>query len=185
MVAAGTRWQIWRGGDLQASGLEAVASVSGCLCYPPAHVSSRGLLVKMMRGESIVVPGLALGLAAVFGACGSPDPEAKRLEMYRKDFTFCSKWATKREEARELLAWTWRQGSLEERVKHGFGRTQQDLNNLLGKVAEMGERMAADREACMLGQRWEKEWLADLAAKEEARREDCERRHFSRLWVCR
>jgi hypothetical protein len=138
-----------------------------------------------MRGELIVVAGLALGLAGLFGACSSPDHEAKRLEMYRQDSTFCSKYATKREEARELLAWTWPQGSLEERMKQEFARTQQDLNNLVGKLAGMGERMAADREACMLGQGWEKEWLVDMAAKKKARREDCERRHSGRLWVCR
>ncbi len=52
------------------------------------------------------VTGLALWLAVVFGGCGSQDHEAKRLEMYRQDSTYCSKYATKREE-----------GSFEERMK--------------------------------------------------------------------
>jgi hypothetical protein len=133
-----------------------------------------------MRGELIVMAGLALGFV-VFGGCGSQDHEAKRLEMYREDSAYCSKYATKREEARELLAWTWPKGSfverMKQRIKQETAAPEQD--------AGMADRMTADREACMLGQGWEKEWLVDLAAKEKARLADCERRHSGRLWVCR
>jgi len=73
-----------------------------------------------VRGELIVMAGLALWFV-VFGGCGSQDHEAKRLEIYREDSAYCSKYASKREEARELLAWTWPQGSIKERIKSRRG----------------------------------------------------------------
>src|SRR5262249_34699156 len=40
-----------------------------------------------------------------------PDHETRRMRLYRQDSMSCSKFASDREKARELLAWKWPTGS--------------------------------------------------------------------------
>ena len=104
--------------------------------------------------------------------------------MYREDSTYCGKFATKREEARDLLAWEWPKGSFEERIRQESVKAELDIKNLGARLSGMGARHAADYEACMLGQGWQKEWMTELAAREKARVEDCTRRGRP-SWTCK
>ena len=111
-----------------------------------------------------------------------PDHETQRMQIYRRDSTYCSKFATKREEARKLLAWEWPTGSFEERMKQESVRL--NLSNLDSELAGNWARHEADYEACMLGQDWTKESLVELAAREKARLEECKRRGTLPWQVC-
>jgi hypothetical protein len=104
--------------------------------------------------------------------------------MYRQDSAYYSKFATKREEARELLAWEWPKGSFEERLRQQSVKAELDIKSLDAKLEGMGARHTAEYEACMLGQGWQKEWPVDLAAREKARVEDCTRRGRP-VWTCK
>ena len=127
---------------------------------------------------------LALGGGLYYYDSRPPDQETKRLHMYRQDSTYCSKYATKREEARELLAWEWPSGSIADRMRQELTRGERDIQNLGAKLEGLGVRHAVDYEACMLGQGWEKEWIAELAAKEKARVDDCRKRGAA-PWTCK
>jgi hypothetical protein len=135
-------------------------------------------------------PGISVAvvLLAVFGGLFyydsiPPDHETRRVQMYRQDSTYCDRYASKREEARELLAWMWPKGSIEERMREESARARRDLDNLRSQLEGMATRSKADY-ACMLGQGWEKEWVVALAAREKARVEECNRRGRP-LWLCR
>lgn len=131
----------------------------------------------------------AVILAAVLGGyyyyeSMPPDRETRRMQFYRDHAAYCDKFAVRREEARELLAWDWSKDSFRERMKQATIKSKETLRDQQKKLEGFEARYATDYDACMADQGWKKEWTDELAAKEKKRIDECVGRYRA-AWLCR
>ncbi len=139
--------------------------------------------VERWRGDWHEITFVTVAAVVMFLGCNrAPDHEAERRKLYRQDDTYCETYASKREEARKLLAFEWPTGTIEERMermeqKYGaeaMKKIERDVANLPAVMEAVMEREKADYIACMIGNYWEKESLIEMAAKEQAIYDACE-----------
>jgi hypothetical protein len=111
------------------------------------------------------------------------DRETQRTQFYRHDAAHCGKFAVRREEARELLAWEWSQGNVRERMKQASIKSKETLQDQQKRREGFEARYATDYDACMADQGWEKQWADELAARETKRIDECIGR-YRLAWLC-
>jgi hypothetical protein len=131
------------------------------------------------RKGVLVVAAIALvyGLYAAYSwVTKGPEPGSRawQIEEFRKDLGACGEFATKREKARELLAWkppppyvskpgtpAWER-EWEQRREQESAETHARLQNLDARIAALGERFMADENACLQSLDWPDEQIQTL-----------------------
>jgi len=145
-----------------------------------------------IRGAALLVVA-AIAVAVGWYALRTPAPEpgsrAWQIREFRKDWTACSKFAIKREEARKLLAWKphppwvnppdsegWKK-EYEDRLKQEAAESEANLKNFDAEMAARMERHEADELACLHDLDWPDGQIESL--KKEIREADEKK---SRRW---
>jgi hypothetical protein len=97
-----------------------------------------------------------------------------QIQQFRSDLKACSEFASKREEARKLLAWkpkppwankpgtdAWKK-EFEDRMRQQAEEAQANLRNLLADIPAKVERFQADENACLQDLDWPEEQIVSL-----------------------
>src|SRR4030095_3501263 len=103
-----------------------------------------------------------------------PGSRAWQIQEFRKDLGACGEFATKREKARELLAWkppppwlnkpgtdAWKK-EYEQRRQQESAEVDAKFKNMDARIAALGERFQADENACLQGLDWPDEQIQTL-----------------------
>lgn len=85
------------------------------------------------------------------------------MHIWREDFKACDRFAIKREEARELLAYD-PEATQVERSRE----SERALKDFMKDLPDKMKRWDADRRACLRGRDWKDEWIDDMRAKMRA-----------------
>lgn len=124
------------------------------------------ILPPAMRRDAflaLLVSGF-LGLTVLTVGCRREEThDERRMRMWREDFKVCDRFAIKREEARELLAYN-PEATQVERARE----SERALKDLMKDLPDKGKRWDADRRACLRGRDWKDEWIDDMTAKMRA-----------------
>jgi hypothetical protein len=102
---------------------------------------------------------LASGLYAAYAWVtkgSAPGSRAWQIQEFRKDLRTCGRFASKREEARKLLAWKPKPRKQESAEIHAEPR------NLDAEMKAMLERLQADETACLQNLGWPDEQIQTL-----------------------
>jgi hypothetical protein len=102
---------------------------------------------------------LAFGLYAAYAWVtkgSAPGSRAWQIQLFRKDLRACGRFATKREEARKLLAWKPKPRKQESAEIHA------ELRNLDAEMKAMLDRLQADETACLQNLGWPDEQIQTL-----------------------
>ena len=104
----------------------------------------------------------------------APGSRAWQIQEFRKDLRACGQFATKREEARKLLAWKpqapWvhEPGTIEwareyeSRRQQKYAQSRAELQNLNAELVARSARFQADETACLQGLDWPDEQIQIL-----------------------
>ena len=90
---------------------------------------------------------------------------AERTKMWKEDFKACDKFASRRKQARELLAYDPEAESKKTRQEQ-YDEASRALDNLDVKYKEWGRVWEADRRSCLRAEGWKDEWIDELEAKD-------------------
>jgi len=111
---------------------------------------------------------LAYGLYAGYVWTKKPEPGSRawQVQQFRRDWKACSQFASKREEARKLLAWKpkppwvnppgsdgWKR-EFEARMQQESAQAQANLKNLDAEITAIAARFQADEIACLRELDW-------------------------------
>jgi hypothetical protein len=119
---------------------------------------------------------LAYGLYAAYLWKKGPEPGSRawQIQEFRKDLKACGQFASKREEARKLLAWkpkpSWvnKPGTAawekewEQRREQESAEIHAEFQNLEARMTAMSERFQADENACLQSLDWPDEQIQSL-----------------------
>jgi hypothetical protein len=95
--------------------------------------------------------------------------EEKRLEerakMWKEDFKACDKFASRRKDARRLLAYDPETES-KKTLQEQLDESRRAIENLTKNLEETTRLWEADRRACLRGEGWKDEWIDELEAND-------------------
>ena len=138
------------------------------------------------RGAALllVIAGIAVVVALYVDWKPAPEPGSRawQIQEFRKDWEDCSQFASKREEARKLLAWRpkppwvhppgsagWEK-EFEARMQQDFTESEAKLKNADAEIEAMAARHADDELACLRDLDWQDVQIESL--KKEVREAD-------------
>ena len=117
----------------------------------------------MSRTTKVVLVAVAIVLASGLYAAyawvtkgSAPGSRAWQIQEFRKDLRACGRFATKREEARKLLAWK------PKPHKQESAEIQAEPRNLDAEVKAMLDRRQADETVCLQNLGWPDEQIQTL-----------------------
>ena len=117
----------------------------------------------MSRTTKVVLVAVAIVLASGLYAAyawvtkgSAPGSRAWQIQEFRKDLRACGRFATKREEARKLLAWK------PKPRKQESAEIQAEPRNLDAEVKAMLDRRQADETVCLQNLGWPDEQIQTL-----------------------
>jgi len=132
------------------------------------------------RGAAVLIVA-AIGVAVAWYALRTPAPEpgsrAWQIREFRKDWTACGRFASKREEARRLLAWkphppwvnppgtdAWKK-EYDARLQQEAAESEANLKNQNARLAALSDRLEADELGCLQDLDWPDVQIQSLKAE--------------------
>jgi hypothetical protein len=92
----------------------------------------------------------------------------ERAKMWREDFKACDRFASRRDDARKLLALD-PEAESKKTPEEKLADSTNALKNLDVQLNATARLWEADRRACLRGEGWKDEWIDELEAKDRER----------------
>jgi hypothetical protein len=125
------------------------------MSIPGGRGLSRTTKVVLVAVAIVLASGLYAAYAWVTKG-SAPGSHTWQIQEFRKDLRACGRFASKREEARKLLAWK------PEPRKQESAEIQAEPRNLDAEVKAMLDRRHADETACLQNLGWPEEQIQTL-----------------------
>jgi hypothetical protein len=129
--------------------------LTATISLPGAEGMSRAWKVILVAAAIVLASGLYAAYAWVTKG-SAPGSRAWQIQEFRKDLRTCGRFASKREEARKLLAWKPKPS------KQESAEIQAEPRNLDAEVKAMLDRRQADETACLQGLDWPDDQIQTL-----------------------